>query len=314
MSLCCLCHSKPAEVSCACIQPAQNYCPSCYSDHTNASDALHTAVSLDRSVLSPKLECRYRVLAQYSYALKDLETLVKTQIQRTEGLAGGLEQEAGRKAEETLVKELDIVCEVLARGLNTVYQAAIAALGPIVVPEVPASERKKLMETAERVIALEEERKQLRKALQTKAGQGEEEKTAVQLLEKECEELKEANAKLIMRLGRVENECGKLRGERDRAQERMRALNQKTQYLEQEHDQRERVEPSRDFATADTAQTVCPTCQIKTWPSNDPWRVKAMSSTPELASFMSDFCSETCFKQFRKELGYSSWVSSLLGS
>jgi hypothetical protein len=225
-----------------------------------------------------------------------------------------LEREAGRKPEETQVKELDIVCEVLGRGLNTAYQAAVAALGPVVLPDVSSSERKRLTETAERLIVLEEERNQLRRALQAKAGHGEEEKTAVQLLETECKELKEANAKLIVRLGRVENECGKLRGERDRAQERMRALNQKTQYLEQEHDQRERVEPSRDFATADSTQTVCPTCQIKTWPSNDPWRVKAMSSTPELASFMSDFCSEACFKQFRKELGYTSWVSSLLGS
>ena len=163
-------------------------------------------------MLSPKLECRYRVLSQYSSALKELEALAKTQIRQTEGLAGGLEREAGRKPEETLVKELDIVCEVVARGLNTAYQTAIAALGPIVIADVPASERKKLTETAERVIALEEERNQLRKALQARAGQGEEEKTAVQVLEKECGELKEANAKLIVRLGRVENECGKLKG------------------------------------------------------------------------------------------------------
>jgi len=142
----------------------------------------------------------------------------------------------------------------------------------------------------------------VKRDLQAKLGMGEE-KASVEALRKDC-------AKLIVRLGRVENECGKLRGERDRAQERMRALNQKTQYLE--HDQRDgnplKTSPLR------TQLRLCPTCQINTWPSNNPWRVAAMSETPELATFMSDFCSETCYERFRKELGYGSWLSSLLGS
>lgn len=254
------------------------------------------------------------MLERYIAALKVLEQLSKTQTGQAQSLSSGLERESEGKSEETRVKELDIACEVLARSLGSAYQTAASALGLVGLADVPSRLRQDLAESTEKAIRLEEERNLLKRNLQTKLGQGEEEKTAVETLRKDCAELKEANLKLIARLGRVENECGKLRGERDRAQERMRALNQKTQYLEHEHDHRDRLESPKDFATADTAQTVCPTCQIKTWPSNDPWRVAALSNTPELATFLSDFCSETCFQRFRKELGYGGWLSSLLGS
>ena len=313
-SLCSICHSKPSEVSCPCLSPAPVFCAGCYTDHCNASEGPHSAKALDRHPLSPRLESKYQMLERYSAALKELEQLTKTQVRQAQRLAGELESESERKSEAILVKELDVACEVLGRGLSTAYQAAASAIELMGIADVPMKIRQDLAESTEKIIRMEEERNRLKRDLQAKLGMGEEEKASVETLRKDCAELKEANAKLIVRLGRVENECGKLRGERDRAQERMRALNQKTQYLEHEHDQRDRREPAKDFATADAAQTVCPTCQINTWPSNDPWRVAAMSKTPELATFMSDFCSETCYERFRKELGYGSWLSSLLGS
>jgi len=187
-SLCSICHSKPSEVSCPCLFPAPVFCAGCYTDHCNASEGPHSAKALDRHPLSPRLESKYQMLERYSAALKELEQLTKTQVRQAQRLAGELENESERKSEAILVKELDVACEVLGRGLSTAYQAAASAIELMGIADVPMKIRQDLAESTEKIIRMEEERNRLKRDLQAKLGIGEEEKASVETLRKDCAE------------------------------------------------------------------------------------------------------------------------------
>lgn len=302
-SLCSLCRAKPVEVACACETPRQCFCAKCYTDHVNQTGAQHNPLPLDKSAFPPSIEMRSNLLDRYISALQALEQIAHSQATRAQELVQTLER-GYETQEERVVRDTDVACEVMGKVLSTAYQSAAEAIGPVACTDVPAALRKALIESEEKVIRLEAKIETLKLGMRKQVSEDEEERSQAQTLERETSDLKAASEKLLIRLGRVENECAKLRGERDRAMERLRATNQKTQYLEQRRELSEVLEAE---------QAVCPNCQVKTWPGTEPWRAAACSSTPQLAAFISDFCSENCYKRLCKELGYVSLLSRLFG-